>query len=381
MIQVMNKTLLSLSALFAVGCQCLPAAPDQTVTGVPAHEVKPVSFTDKSADIYIPRSRKIKNVIYMIGDGMGSEHVWAAWLCNRGKLYLESLPVCGFSRTMSASHTITDSAAGGTALACGVKTRNGQLGMTADGYPAQSLAAIFHRMGKATGVVVTKAITDATPSSFYAHRYSRQDTAGIAQDLTDSPLQVISGGGAANVSPEQQQAIRERGAHLSLSAPKDCPPASRRGNMLEKETAKALAVLEKDPDGFFLMIEGSSIDVAGHANDLREVVCETLDFDRTIGLVLEWMEKNPDTLLVITADHQTGGLSILDGCKKAGKVRGVFTTTGHSGVAVPVYAAGPGSRAFAGIHENTELPALILKVAAPAQSKDFPRTGKSPVEK
>lgn len=306
---------------------------------------------------------KARNVVLMIGDGMGAEHVWAAWLANKGALNITNLPVTGFSITISASHTITDSAAGGTAIACGCKAINKQVGLDAAGNPRDSLAVQMRRAGKSTGLVVTKTITDATPAAFYAHVKSRYDTPAIARDLVGAGFEVLIGGGAGDFTAEQKENLRKNTQLFELAADKHCPPASVRGNWLPERVLMALQTLESDPDGFFLMVEGSRIDTSAHENDLPETVRETLDFDRAVGVVLEWMKKHPDTLLVVTADHQTGGLSLLDGDKKKGEAKGRFTTFDHSGVAVPVYAAGPGAERFTGVQENT---ALAPKIHAAA---------------
>ena len=304
-----------------------------------------------------------RNVILMIGDGMGAEHVWAAWLCNRGQLNITSLPVTGVSVTTSASDTITDSAAGGTAIACGSKTKNGQLGVDAQGKKLESLAVKMRRAGKSTGIVVTKAVTDATPAAFYAHVKSRNDTDAIAAELVEAGFDVVAGGGSGDFTAEQKAALEKSGRWVNLAAEKHCKPASERGNWLPESVERALAELEKDPDGLFLMVEGSEIDTEAHVNNLGETVRETLDFDRAVGVVLEWMKQHPDTLLVVTADHQTGGLSIHGGDKEKGEVKACFTTFKHSGVSVPVYAAGCGAAAFSGVMDNTELAPRILREA------------------
>ncbi len=307
--------------------------------------------------------KKARNVVLMIGDGMGAEHVWAAWLCNKGALNITALPVTGFCITTSASHTITDSAAGGTALACGCKAVNGQLGLTPEGKAVDSLAVYMRRAGKATGIVVTKSVTDATPAAFYAHVESRKDTPAIAKALVAAGFDVVAGGGAGDFSEKQKEALEHSCKLLELAAPGECEPASKRGDWLPRTVARALRVLEKDEDGFFLMVEGSKIDISAHANDLPETVREVLDFDRAVGVVLEWMKQHPDTLLVVTADHQTGGLALLAGDKEKGEVDAHFSTFRHSGVAVPVYAAGCGAAAFTGVRENTKLAPEILRAA------------------
>ena len=328
-----------------------------TRTYVHTHTHEKIAETPGSA------SGRARNVILMIGDGMGAEHVWAAWLCNKGQLNMTTLPVTGFSITTSASHTITDSAAGGTAIACGHKTKNGQVGVDAAGKPLQSLAEQMRQAGKATGVVVTKAVTDATPAAFYAHVKSRKNTDAIAAALTEAGFDVVAGGGSAHFTAEQRKKLEKECSLCELAAPGDCAPASKRGDWLPQRVEQALKLLEQDKDGFFLMVEGSKIDMSAHVNDLDETVHETLDFDRAVGVVLRWMQKRNDTLLLVTADHQTGGLSILGGDKAKGKVEGHFSTFMHSGVAVPVYAAGCGAARFSGVQDNTELAPKVRRAA------------------
>ena len=329
----------------------------QTVADMPQHEVV--------AEVPQAVQGTPRNVILMIGDGMSSEHVWAAWVCNGGKLNVELLPVTGFSRTFSANRLVTDSAAGGTALACGEKTDNGMLGQTPEGKALSSLAAIYASAPyhKKVGLVVTKAITDATPAAFYAHTASRKNTAELARQLCESGIEVVVGGGAAAFSSQQMEQLGAQDAFVLLAAEGDCDYAAKRGDFLPRYTRKALELLEAAPNGFFLMIEGSKIDMASHEADARRAVEETLDFDRALGEVLKWMQSHPDTLLVVTADHQTGGLVIHDGSVKERKVKATFATTSHTGVAVPVYATGCGADVFTGVMDNTQVPRKILQVS------------------
>lgn len=349
----MKKTFI-LAGLLLCGLLSAAEQHPQTVDGLPTHEVAEYNLNDA------PEASRPKNVILMIGDGMGSEQLWSAWLCNHGKLFIQTLPQAAFLRTSSANRTVTDSAAAGTAIACGRKTDNGMLGQLPDGTPLNSLSAVLRERGMRTGLVVTKAITDATPAAFYAHVASRRNTPAIAAALTTAGFDVVLGGGAAAFSEEQMQAMTAQGADVELFAPGDCPPASRRGDLLPRCTQRALERLENAENGFFLMIEGSRIDSAAHDNNLEELVREVLDFDRTVGVVMDWMQQHPDTLLIVTADHQTGGLIILDGSRERGRVKAVFCSENHTGVAVPLYAVGPGSGAFSGVMENTELYQKIL---------------------
>ncbi len=325
----------------------LPALADevQVASDLMGHE-------PAAAPAAVPSGLPARHIILMIGDGMGAEHVWAAWACNGGQLNMLNLPVAGWSRTSSASHAVTDSAAGGTAIACGARTANGVVGQSPRGEPYRSFAAEQRAAGWETGLVVTKSITDATPAAFYAHAASRHDAARIASQLAGAGFSVVFGGGAAVVPAQEVERMREAGAWVELEAPRDLAPATKRGDYLPQAVERALKRLEGADKGFFLMVEGSQIDVAAHARDLRETVAEVLDFDRAVGVVLEWMQKHPDTLLIITADHQTGGLSILDADIAKRWVKGSFATRSHSGLAVPLYAAGAGARYFGGVYDN-----------------------------
>lgn len=308
----------------------------------------------------IPAEAHPKNVILMIGDGMGAEQLWLGRIVNRGALNIEQLPVIGFSRTPSASHLVTDSAAGATAFACGCKADNGQIAQTPTGENLPSLMTLAIQGGRSGGLVATKDITDATPAAFYAHVARRDQASEIAAYLPNSGARFIRGGGHRHFSDDQLSDMRAAGMDVELTADKHLPPASCRGDVLPNDTARALEVLSADNEkGFFLMVEGSQIDTACHANNLRETACEVLDFDKAVGVVLEWMKTHPDTLLVVTADHQTGGLSLLSGSMEDGCVRGVYTTDWHNGIAVPIYAIGAGAADFAGMHENTELFTLL----------------------
>ncbi len=342
-----------------VGFLCAACAqPVQTAEGLPQHEVPETSAA-------LEPQRAARHVILMIGDGMGAEHVWAAWAANKGKLHIERMPICGWSRTPSASHAITDSAAGGTAIACGERTSNGTLGQAAEGHRFTSAAAELRAQGWATGLVVTKSITNATPAAFYAHVEDRNETARIAAQLGEAGLSVALGGGSEDVPRAVVERLRGEGALVELAAPHDLPPATQRGDYLPQAVEKALARLGQGDAPFFLMIEGSMIDAAAHARDLRETAAEVLDFDCALGVVLRWAESHPDALVVVVADHQTGGLSVLDADVEAGRVSGSFATWRHTGLAVPLYAAGAGAQNFAGIYDNRNILPRIRRSCFP----------------
>lgn len=322
------------------------------------------------------KGKKPKNIILMIGDGMGVTHVFSALTANHGHLFLENFKHIGFSKTQSASDFITDSAAGGTALACGVKTYNSGLGVNADTIPVKSILEIAEEKGLATGLVSTSAITHATPASFIAHQPSRKMYEEIAADFLKTDIDVFIGGGIDHFTKRKDnrnlvEALQEHGYRVEydlqkikeiksgklagLTAPVHNGRIKERGDMLPVSTETAINILSNHKKGFFLMVEGSQIDWGGHANSTRYIVEETLDFDRAIGKALEFAAKNKETLIIVTADHETGGMVATDGDFKTGKIQAEFTRHDHSAVMVPVFAYGPGAENFTGIMENTEL--------------------------
>ncbi len=328
-----------------------------------------------------PKGKKVKNIIFMIGDGMGFEQVSCGWVVNGGKLNMEQMPYFGTSRTYAADALITDSCAGGTALAIGEKTRYKYIGLDVDGNPAESNLHYARKLGKKTGVAVVCRINDATPADFCGHAPTVRDEEGLAAQYIDSGVDFIAGGGlqfwtdrsdGRNLVEEMQakgytfvdKLEDVRGAEgdkfLGLFGPLDLPPCTERGPVLQECTMKAIDMLD-NPKGFFLMVEGSQIDDYGHRHKIGPVVEELFDFDRTVGEVLKWAEKDGQTLVVVTADHACGGLTLLQGSLEEHKVQVHFSTKGHNGILVPVYAYGPHAEEFAGIHENAEIGQLVRK--------------------
>ncbi len=321
---------------------------------------------------------KPKNIILLIGDGMGVTQVFSGITANGGALNLMNMKQIGFSKTQSADKYITDSAAGGTALACGVKTYNGAIGVDKDGNKVTSILELGEQNGKATGLVSTSAITHATPASFIAHVASRSSYEDIALDFLKTEVDVFIGGGKnffANrkdgknliaeleakkyrVFNSLEEASSVNNGNLAvLTAPEHNDVAAKRELKLELATEKAIKVLDnnKGKKGFFLMVEGSQIDWGGHQNDAGYVVTEMLDFDRAIAKALEFAVKDRNTLVIVTADHETGGMSLVGGDIKKGSVKAKFGSSDHTAVMVPVFAFGPGAQEFQGIYENVEV--------------------------
>lgn len=326
--------------------------------------------------IEAPKGNKVKNVILMIGDGMSLMHMYSAWVANRGHLFLDNAQYVGLSKTYCLDKLITDSGAGGTALASGKKTKYHSVGVDGDGNPAKSLVEYAADNGLSSGVAVTCRLWDATPADFCCHIVDRDNEDGVMADYVNTKAQVVVGPGWSKMinRPDGRDLFKElkkKGFQMPRSLDEfdkvkdgkvfcvtdsfDTPLPAVRGNYLERAALKAIDILDKNPNGFFLMIEGSQLDDYGHFNDIDLLMQETHDFDRTIGAIFDWAAKDGETLVVVTADHETGGLTLVDGDLQEGKIVCKFSTGGHSGVMVPIYAFGPGSENFSGIIENTDI--------------------------
>lgn len=320
---------------------------------------------------------KVKNIILMIGDGMGTSQIYAGMTANKGHLNIERFQNIGFSKTYAANDYITDSGAGGTAISTGYKTYDGAIGVDRDTISRKSILEYAEMHQKSSGLVVTCALTHATPASFIAHQASRKMNEEIAADFLKTDFEVAIGGGLKYFNQRKDSAdltksLRDKGYSVITSPDSiqsamgsklagllyaDHPPkfSEGRGDMLLRSTMKALEVLSQDADGFFLMIEGSQIDWGGHDNDTRYIVDEMIDFDKAIGAMLDYAEKDGHTLVIVTADHETGGMGLVSGNIKTGEVSAKYTTGDHTGVMVPVFAFGPEAETFRGIYENTAI--------------------------
>lgn len=318
----------------------------------------------------------IKNVILLIGDGMGVSHVFAAMTANNDRLYIDQMPTIGLQKTKAKNKYRTDSAGAGSALATGEKTNYGRISVDDQGLPSPTILEYAAGNGYATGLVAACKITHATPAAFIAHVPKRNLYEDIATFFVTDSLDVFLGGGSddfckretsKNLRPALEaigfQIVTElakldeiktgKVAGLFANGHLDAYPA--RGEFLVESTRKAIELLNQNEKGFFLMIEGSQIDWAAHDNDLAYTVEEMLDFDRAVGEVLKFAEKDGHTLVIVTADHETGGLTVINGDLEKGMVEGKFSTTGHSSDLVPVFAYGPGAEKFSGIYENTAI--------------------------
>ena len=367
----------------------------------------------------VEKKPQVKNVIYLIGDGMGMGAVSSLLLTEEDVTGFEMAPVVGLSETSSANNHTTDSPAGGTALATGTRTRNGYLGVDPDGQQLTSILRKAQEMGKSTGIVVNTTLTEATPASFYAGVTSRNMTYDIAKQFTESGVDLAIGAGLddfinrpdsldltavliekgyevclhwetvlnttsdkfVGILPfgdvhrrnesDDIEASAAEGAEVCLAAKLAATSENVDGThlseptvYLEKATAKALDVLERKSgdNGFFLMIESAIIDGYGHNNDQDGLIIEMQEFDNTLRMLVDYVNQHPETLLVVTADHETGGTGITYNTHEVGEhvpLKLIFRTNGHTGTVVPIFAYGEGAEAFAGVMKNMDIPKKI----------------------
>ncbi|RXK46795.1 alkaline phosphatase [Aquirufa rosea] len=318
-----------------------------------------------------------KNIIFLIGDGMGVSQIYAGLTLNKGELALERIRHIGFHKNQSSDNYVTDSAAGATAFSIGQKTYNGAIGVDATQMAHPTLLEMAEKKGLATGLVSTADITDATPAAFIAHQIKRNMHDEIAKDFLKTDVDIVVGGGRKSfdqrkdgqnlldslrakkyqvVESDAEMNSIKQGKFVYLYAPGDPKKIIEgRGDVLLDASKKSFEILSKNKKGFFVMIEGGQIDWGGHANDANYAATEMVDFNKTIEAALNFAEKDKETLVVITADHETGGMALLGGDMAKGEIKASFITKGHTGQMVPVFAFGPGSEAFQGIYPNTAI--------------------------
>lgn len=321
-------------------------------------------------------SKKAKNIILLIGDGTGLAQLYTGYTANHGQLNIFGMRHIGLSKTSSYNNYITDSAPGSTSIASGVKTNNRFVGVDHTGRPLPLLPYFLAQKKITTGLVTAGDVTDATPADFYAHRMERDSSAAIFHDLATAPVQLLMGSGNKSFSPGLRQELQAHQFQITTAVdsvpanttakwlvmePKaGLPAAAGRGNWLEQAFAKTLGILSRGNNGFFIMTEGAQIDHGGHDNNLPYIATEVMDFDQVVGKALQFADQDGETLVIVTADHETSGLSLLDGDYTKGYVSGRFSTNDHTAIPVPVFAYGPQSQLFNGVYENTALFGKIL---------------------
>lgn len=344
-----------------------------------------IYITGCNSNAYLSSSGRAKNVILIIGDGMGLSHLYGAMTVYSGNMSVENVKNIGLVKTHSYDNYVTDSAASGTAMATGKKTRNGMIGLTPDSLSVANLIEIAHRNKIVAGVVSTSAVTHATPASFVSHNINRNNYEEIALDFLKTQPDVFIGGGRNHFSNRRDgqdliQELKSEGYDVVLSieellavegstklagllAEGHMPTyAEGREDMLAYSAIKAIETLQKNPKGFFLMIEGSQIDWAAHDHNTQYILEETIDLDRTLGVILDYAENVGETLVLMTADHETGGMTLVDGDLSKRNLSASYSVGGHTGTPVPIYAFGPQSDQFTGIYDNTDLFNKIKKI-------------------
>lgn len=324
----------------------------------------------------------VKNIILLIGDGMGVSQVSSGMIVNGGQLNMDRAQAVGLSKTSSASHLITDSGAGGTAIATGKKTYNSAIGVDNDTVPIKTILEYAEENKLATGLISTSSITHATPASFIAHEKFRKSMEAIAADFLEIDIDIFIGGGKKNFEARKDNlnlsdTLKSRGYQVCysldeisdesekiacLSADKHLKPVNKgRGNFFPEAVKLTLDRLSKSEKGFFLMAEGSQIDWGGHANNADYVTSEVIDFDKAVGLAFDFADKNPGTLVIVTADHETGGLGIPAKKKDYNNYKIKFSSMGHTPVMVPVFAYGTHAELLSGVYENTAIFTKMMK--------------------
>jgi alkaline phosphatase len=338
---------------------------------------------------YVPKNasafakKKAKNVILLIGDGMGLTQIYSGYTANKGQLSLFNIPTQGFSITKSSDSYITDSAAGATAMATGHKTNNRFISVDENGKPLELITQQLAKRNYKTAIISAGNIADATPACFYAHQPERSYFQSIAEDFLANPSDILIGGGPKEFTSRKDgkdlsKILIQKGYTFSdkfssldtiknfkfvvLDDASVVSMKNGRGDFLSKSLAKATSTFAKTKNPFFIMAEGAQIDYGGHQNNVESVVREMLDFDKVVGQAMEFVDKNPETLLIVTADHETGGLSLIDGSIEKGYVHGSFSTNDHTAVPVPVFAYGPGAENFMGVYQNIEIYTKIMEV-------------------
>lgn len=326
-----------------------------------------------------------KNTILFIGDGMGFEQVKAAGMYlhgSEGILGFEFFPHGGQVMTYSADADITDSAAAGTAIATGVKVNNGvvSLRLPGNGEKLTTMLEHFQGQNKKVGLVSTTFISHATPATFGTHNKARGNYKEIVKNyLNNSKPDVLLGGAKTITAKGARNAgytvVTNRKELLEFDTNSDAPLSGQFGKdhlpyeadgigelpHLTDMTETAIKILENNKDGFFLMVEGGRIDHAGHRNELKRNIFETIEFAKAVQIAVDWAAKRNDTLIIVTADHETGGLKVIKNNGKGNLPEVTWSTNGHTGVNIPIYAIGKNAELFKGTLNNTDIFSLITQ--------------------
>lgn len=327
---------------------------------------------------------RVRNIIFIIGDGMGIGAVTAARCSGpgaNGQLVLDTMPVTGLVKTHSAGRLVTDSAASGTALATGCKTDNGSISVDPGGRVLPTILELAGEMGKSSGVITTDTVTSATPAVFYAHVDSRAREEDIALQLVESRIDVAMGSGRRYFAagPDGRKdgldvlaRARRNGFDVLLDAPALAAGGGKRllglfsfddaGPRLESMLEKTLGALARNRRGFFVMAESCLPDKGGHKNDIALSLRGVNELENALRCALRFAARDRHTLVVVTADHDTGGLAVQNGDERNPRFTPAWVDGHHTGNMVAVYAYGPGAEKFTGTHDNTDIPRIIASL-------------------
>ena len=328
------------------------------------------------APAYGKMGKKVKNVIYLIGDGLGLNQATAAYYANKNQLTIFNISDIGFQTNNALGAFTTDSAAAGSALATGEANANRHISSTTDGENIPSLSNFFDQKNYSVGVLTLGNIADATPAAFYGHNVERDNADEITRYLLNGHVDLLCGSGMREFTKRNDgvdligelkksgyafitdaSAITDqKGKVICIDERMDEAVEESTMNLLADATKDAIEYLQTQSDkGFFLMVEGAKIDYAGHAKSVPGSIIETFSFDLAVAEALKFADQNGETLVVVTGDHETGGLVLLDGDEQTGRVMGVYVTNDHTPAMLPVYAYGPGAEKFTGVYRNTEI--------------------------
>ena len=374
----MKKTLsllLALATVLPVGAQEIVKG---SIEGVPRQGSYQPTFKSDGA------KKKPLNIILMIGDGTGLAQIASGYFANNNQLTVMNLKHMGFVTTRSATDFTTDSAASGTAYACGQKTYNYAVGVDLAKEPIENIPEIGARKGIVSGVVSTDALDGATPASFFAHQPNRGMANEIWADLPQSKLSFFAAGDKERMEsrPDStQKAVKEVFTVVDRLDDPRAAAAPRLGYLPTKVEAGYIVDGRTDflpvtaryamdflkqhsarKRGFFLMVEGARIDKAAHANKFESMVKEMLDFDKAIAEAIKFADEDGNTLVIISADHETGALSIADGNPARGQDSGIYVSTWHTAIPVPIFAYGPHAQDFMGTQGNEEVGQKIINL-------------------
>jgi alkaline phosphatase len=331
----------------------------------------------------------IKNVILILGDGVGLNHIVASRLMlygPDGRMYCERLPVTGLSNTSPDDDSyITDSGAGGTALSVGFKTNKKMIGMTKDSIPKTSIAELMKKNAYSVGIVSTGQLADATPAAFTVKSPSRYLMSQIAGNMSKTDFNILFGGSAKFYEKDSngKNAVdyaTERGYEVCKTKSEFLNSKSEKilalidsmdilNRVYDKNslptiaevTKKSIELLSRNNKGFFLLIEEDGTDEASHNHDILGLKTQMKQMDDAIKVAVEYAQKDANTLVIVAADHETGGLNINKASKKTHKLIVSWATGDHTAQPVPVYSIGPFSYLFTGLYENTQIPRKIAE--------------------